>query len=258
MSEETRWTSAVPAIRSGASPASGREPILSTPGVVTWLVLSIGDVFLAQVILPGPLGQRLEGVLAFQPQRFTEGMSSGVNPFELAVPLIGHIFLHGGIAHILFNLVWLLVFGTGVARRMGVDWGSPGERAFRSSLFLTFFLLCGIAGVMTYYVLQPDSPVYLVGASGAISGLMGGAMRFVVPSADRQRDPTALARLTSAPVMAVSAMFIVINLFTALGGGAPGGANIAWEAHIGGYVAGLILFPAFDVAMRRIRQRPYG
>ena len=194
------------------------------------------------------LARQLEVTLAFNPLRFTTGLEAGVSPFELAEPLFGHMFLHGGIDHILFNSLWLLVFGAGVARRLGVDFGGSADRLYRNVLFLTFYLACGLCGVGVYYLLDPNSPVFLVGASGAISGLIGGAIRFITPpDPARGQGPHDLAPLISRPVMVVTLMFVLLNLGTALGVDSIGmEADIAWEAHLGGYFGGLLIFPLFD------------
>ena len=245
MSEHASWGRSGP---SGAARAGGGGPFLTAPGVVTYLLIFTALIFLIQRFGPGDFARQLEVTLAFNPLRFTTGLEAGVSPVDLAIPLFGHMFLHGGIDHILFNSLWLLVFGAGVARRLGVDFGGPTVRFYRNILFLVFYLASGLCGVGVYYLLDPHSPVFLVGASGAISGLMGGAIRFITPpDPARGQGPYDLAPLISRPVIVVSVVFILINLATALGVDSVGmEAEIAWEAHLGGYFGGLLLFPLFD------------
>lgn len=216
--------------------------------------MAIAGIFLLQVILPGSAGRWLDETFAFNPLNFLRGIETGESPVWLAVPLFGHMFLHGGVEHVLFNGIWLLIFGTGVARRLGVDFGDSSQRLYRNMLFLTFYLLCGLLAVTFYYALQPSSPIYLIGASGAISGLMGGSMRFVAISPrDAFGRAGRLAPLTAPPVLVVTLVFVAINLGTAVGVDSmtDNGPEIAWEAHIGGYFAGLLLFPLFDWLARK-------
>lgn len=226
-----------------------REPLISTPPVITALAIITIAIYLMQAFLPSSVVLPLEATLAFQPLRFTTGLETGGDPFALAVPLFGHMFLHGGTTHILFNALWMVVFGTGVARRMAVDYGPTDARLIRSSLFLTFYLLCGLGGVMSYHLLQPESPTLLVGASGAISGLLGAAIRFILPARGGGRFGSSLASVLSPQVLVVSGAFIALNLATALGIDAMNAGDasiIAWEAHIGGYLTGLFVYPLFD------------
>jgi membrane associated rhomboid family serine protease len=148
--------------------------------------------------------------------------------------------------HLLVNLLWMLAFGSAVARRM-------------STLdFLSFTILCGIAGAFTHLLFHYGDMAPVVGASAAISGQMAGALRFFflakrLPGA-RRPD------FTSAPAMSLSRTFsdrrmlaflvfwVALNAYFGLSAvriaGEEGG--IAWEAHIGGFLCGLLIFGAFD------------
>lgn len=258
MNDQYRWDNPISRRTPPVGRFGGREPILSMPGVVTGLVLINALIFILQSVLPWEWILPILNELAFSPARFTAGMNAGADPFGLVVPVFGHMFVHGDISHILFNSIWLIVFGTGVARRMGTDWGDTAGRFFRTSFFLTFYLICGLAGLLAYYLVQPLSPVPVVGASGAISGLMGAAMRFVVLDKNRQRDPALLAGLFSRPIILVTIAFTLMNLGTSLSFGMAGGPRIAWEAHMGGYLAGLILFPLFDIAGKMAKRQSLG
>ncbi|WP_062116740.1 rhomboid family intramembrane serine protease [Aureimonas sp. AU40] len=163
---------------------------------------------------------------------------------------VGHAFLHGDWTHFATNAVWLLAFGTPVARRLG------GLR------FLGFSAVGALAGAGFFYLLNPTLVQPMIGASGVVSALMGGAARFALG---------AMGRLTSgevahAPLMSIGAslsdrtilFFILIffgtNLLLGSGGAAifgEGGA-IAWEAHVGGFLFGFLCFAFFDPR----RQRP--
>jgi membrane associated rhomboid family serine protease len=135
----------------------------------------------------------------------------------------------------LLNCVWLVPFGAIVARRFG------------GLLFFLFFLVCGIAGAATYLAFNWGSSDPVVGASGAISGLMAAGFRilrypFVPESTDGPLEP-----LFSSRIILASAIWVAINVVagvTGLGAG-PGPQVIAWQAHLGGYAAGLLLAGPF-------------
>ena len=151
--------------------------------------------------------------------------------------LITHLFVHASWAHVLMNSVFILAFGTPVARYLRT--GPRGALAF-----VIFFLVCGVlAGAGFAAVAQVSASLGLgpadwavVGASGAASGLMGAAARLIE---GRGR----VGPLTGRTVVGMSAAWIVVNLVFGLTGLAPGseGAPIAWQAHILGYFAGLLL-----------------
>jgi len=135
------------------------------------------------------------------------------------------------------NCFFLLAFGPIVARR----WGA--------SLFLIFFTLCGVSAALVYLAFNWASPVPVVGASGAISGLMPAALRLLpgqAPWAAHSDAP--LAPLFSRPVLVFTVFFAVINVLTGLTGLGIGGESglVAWQAHLGGFLAGLLLSGPFD------------
>jgi len=128
---------------------------------------------------------------------------------------------------------------------------------------LFFFLVCGFAGAITFLFVNPGLLAPMIGASGAIAGMMGGVMRFFFSALDhgglRQLNqaprtvrlaPLAVA-LRDRRLQLVSAVFVIMNLAAMAGlGDLSAGGGIAWEAHVGGYLAGFLLFGLFDVAPR--------
>ncbi len=139
---------------------------------------------------------------------------------------ITYQFLHRDLVHMLINAMFLIAFGTPVMLRLGLG------------RFLAFYLLCGIAGAVIYTLLNQDSTVPMIGASGAISGLLGGVLHFGFGS-----GPAAQHRVRSF-VMIWVGMNLVLALVGPLLFGNGGG--LAWQAHLGGFVAGWLLFVAFD------------
>jgi membrane associated rhomboid family serine protease len=167
--------------------------------------------------------------------------------------LVTYAFLHGAWAHVLLNTIWLLAFGPPVARRFG---------AVR---FLLFMAATAIAAALAHWALAPIEFMPLIGASGADSGLMGAAARFMFqpgaplgPQADRHRE---IETIPAAPLRAMVAdprarVFLTIWLMTNFIFGAFAQSlglsemPVAWVAHLGGFAAGILIFPLFDRAGR--------
>jgi membrane associated rhomboid family serine protease len=160
--------------------------------------------------------------------------------------LVGHIFVHASWPHVLINSLFILAFGVPVARVLG-------ETLWGGVLFLLFFLLCGALAALGFVAMADaqgwllgggDADWSLVGASGAASGLMGGAIRLM---AGRAAGEGALGGLGSRTVVSASFGWIVINVVLGVTGLTPGagGGAVAWQAHIAGYFAGLLLIGLF-------------
>jgi membrane associated rhomboid family serine protease len=158
-----------------------------------------------------------------------------------------HMLLHGDWRHLAFNSAWLLAFGGAIAERTS------------TVRFALFFVLCGLGGAAAFYVANADLMQPMIGASGAISGLMGATMRFLFPALDsggfRQlREAPRTVRLmslretlTDRRMVILSAILVVLNVLTIVGfGGAQNSGGIAWEAHLGGYLIGVITYGFFD------------
>jgi membrane associated rhomboid family serine protease len=223
------------------------------PGVVVALLGLFLAVHVLRSLLPEEQSAYLTALLAFVPARLT-GVADDLPGGAAAAytQFITHLFVHGDLTHLLINSAWLLAFGSPVARRMD---------AVR---FLAFFLLCGIAGALFYTAVTASALSMMVGASGAISGLMGGAFRFLF-QALRDGDPGALAGENGAPpamslivaatdrrVLLAVAGWTVLNIVFAWGAsGLVEGASIAWEAHLGGFFMGFLTFGLFDRAEQR-------
>jgi membrane associated rhomboid family serine protease len=220
----------------------GRQPFLRAPAVV----LALAAVLLAieavsQFVFPDDRAQ-LFVQFGFVPARYSHAflathLMNGGSLFDRALPFVSYIFLHADWTHVAINTIWLLPFGTVVARRYGVV------------LFLLFFLLCGIAGAAFHLTLNWGSTSPVIGASAAVSGLMGAAFRMMPEGPYAPLHP-----LFSRIVIIWSVVWIALNAvvgITGFGTG-PGIHTVAWEAHIGGYFAGLLLAGPLD-ALRALR-----
>lgn len=227
---------------------SPRQPIFNVPGIVLALLAIFCAVhILLWAVLPASEGEWLMVALAFIPARM--GAMAGDLPgghVATYTSFVTHQFVHGNLPHLAINSAWLLAFGSPIARRTDV------------LRFLAFFLICGIAGALLYLAVNGAEQVVVVGASGAISGLMGAALRFVFRGASL-RGPESVEAMRRVPLMslaealqdrrmlAVIAGWTVLNVLLAYGAGAfAEAAGVAWEAHLGGFYAGLLLYGFFD------------
>lgn len=217
------------------------QPIFNSPPVVTWMIAIMAGIWLLQLILPSALIDPVTFFFSFIPARLSYDFPSGV-----PVLLLGSLtyqFLHADFTHMALNSVWMLIFGTIVARRIEL----------RS--FIAFFIVCGVVGAAVHLLIAPGSHIPVVGASGAISGLMGAAGRFALfppqgglhLSMDASHAP--VVPLSDRRLQAFAGVWIAINLVFGLGSGLGSGSSgqlIAWDIHIAGLIAGLVLFPRFD------------
>ncbi|HEY4031395.1 MAG TPA: rhomboid family intramembrane serine protease [Caulobacteraceae bacterium] len=166
-----------------------------------------------------------------------QALAYALVPADLArghwTPLFTAIFIHGGWAHAGMNAVGAVAFGAPSARYLGLRWkGALG--------FFLLFLTCGVLASLGYGLLHLRDAVAMAGASGAVSGLLGAATRL----ADQRSK---LSPLITRSVVASSAAWIVVNAVMGSLHYAPGigDVQIAWEAHIFGYFAGLLLIGPF-------------
>jgi membrane associated rhomboid family serine protease len=166
---------------------------------------------------------------ALVPRRFFAPAGSPDAYPDMAAKLLTLVstgFLHGGWLHVLVNTGMLLAFGTQVARLLG-----SGPRGV--SLWLLLFLASVIAGSAAYLAIRGVDGGAAVGASGGISGLVGAA--FLVGFDGQGRS------LVSRSFLMMTAAFALGNGLLALAGPSIAGAGLAWQAHLGGYVAGALI-----------------
>jgi membrane associated rhomboid family serine protease len=205
-----------------------REPFLRAPWPAALLAASFLVLYGLQSLLGG------DGLIArfgFSPAELARGRAGG---------LVTALFLHGGWAHAFLNGLGGLAFGAPIARLFGRGAGA-------AAAFLVFFLLCGALSSLGFAALHWGQPFMLVGASGGVSGFMGAVSRLMGPG-------PGLAGFTSRPVLSMAGAWIFVNLVVALVGlgAVAGDAPIAWEAHLIGYAAGLLLIGPALRLLRRI------
>ena len=218
-----------------------REPILRSPRVVTsFIVLFVAVHVASQFLTQGQYDYLIDN-FSLIPEHVAasrwNGLAFGVESLAAVLPFVSYAFLHGDFVHLIFNSLWFLVFATAVARRIG------------TRRFLLLLLVTTLGAAFTHIACHWGAPEPVVGASGAVSGLMGAAFRFIfIDPRMTPVWPPARLRLTSRPVLLASAVWIALNIVFGVSGFTPDGFGraIAWEAHIGGFLTGLLLFPLFD------------
>ena len=235
-----------------------REPIFNVPPVVIATVVALILVHAVRVLLLSE-AQDDQFVLAFGfiPARYDGSLAVGGFPGGLGADIwtfFTYAFIHASLLHIGLNLAWLLPFGTALARRFG---------AWR---YVVFMALASAAAALAYLLSRPPEPMApMIGASGAISGAMAAAMRFVFQrggplgvwgEGDAYRVParSLMATLTDVRFLMFLAVWLGLNALFGLGTisiGGEDGQEVAWQAHIGGFFAGLILFNVFDPVAAR-------
>ena len=205
--------------RQGPGRGAG-ERAVNLPPAVLWLI----GINVAVQVLRSLLGESADDAIILQfglvPASYTAGSQDLLS--QVAAP-ITYQFLHGGWLHLVINMVTLAAFGAPVERMLGVR------------RFLLFYLSAGIVAGFVQVLLFPDSTDPVVGASGAVSGVFGAVLML-------------MRYVGSMPaLLPVAGIWIALNVFFGIFGGTPGagGEQVAWAAHIGGFLYGLATFRLF-------------
>jgi membrane associated rhomboid family serine protease len=221
---------------------SGTPPIVT----VAFIVLCV-LVFLWQLSFGAEGGQRIVYALGVVPAVL---LGQGQLPPDLSLvspwmTIFTSMFMHGGWMHLIGNMLYLWIFGDNVEDAMG------------HGRFVAFYLLCGAAAVFAQALPEPSSTVPMVGASGAISGVLGAylllyphARVLVVIPFGFYLHPMRI------PAGLVLVLWFGLQLLSNLMA-QPGQGGVAFRAHIGGFIAGMILIPIFKQRRARLRL-PWG
>lgn len=213
-------------------PIKDRNPTYRFPVVNIAIILANIAVFLYEV----SLGPRLESFLCsfgVVPHTITTSLNSSHIGLMTLMPMFSSMFLHGGWLHLGGNMLYLWIFGDNVEDKLG------------HGRYFLFYILCGIAASAAHVVIDPRSEMPTVGASGAISGVLG-AYLLMFPKA---RVVTLIpifvfVQVAELPAIVVLGFWFVLQFFNglvSLGYQTAGMGGVAWWAHVGGFVAGLIL-----------------
>lgn len=207
-------------------PIRDRNPTRSFPIITISLILLNTGIYIYEISLPREALEELIlkfGAIPVEIVNITD--INPQTPFHLFITLITSTFLHGGLLHITGNMLYLWIFGNNV------------EDALGKIKFITFYLLCGISAGLTHIFMNPSSEVPVIGASGAISGVLG-AYAVLYPFA---RVDTLLIFFFFWRIVPVPAFFFILIWFLMqLAGASRMSGNIAWFAHIGGFLSGII------------------
>jgi membrane associated rhomboid family serine protease len=245
-----------PARPAEGPPDAPREPILMLPSALTAYVLLIAIIHL-RVLLPVDWEEWTVDVFGFIPKRYDTTLLDVTFPGGAGARVwtfVTYSLLHANLSHIGFNVLWLLPFGSALARRFG------------PLRFYLFMAVTAAAGALAHLVTHEHALAPMIGASASVSGTMAAAMRFAFVKGSflsfSRGDADAAAKvpalslwraLRNGRVLAFLAIWFGVNIIFGIGSLAVGmeeGQSVAWQAHIGGFFAGLILFALFDPVPR--------
>jgi len=211
-------------------------PTKKFPLTTVILIALNSMIFLYQV----SLGERFNefiysmGLLPFEITHHIDILPTGPSPIYLTI--FSSMFMHGSVVHLLGNMLFLWIFGNNVEDYLG------------RKKFLFFYLICGISAAFTQILFNSDSTVPMVGASGAIAGVLGAYM-VLYP---RAKITTVIIiiffiRLIKLPAIVVLGFWIIYQFLYGISSLAAttGEGGVAWFAHIGGFICGMVLIKLF-------------
>ena len=222
------------------TPEHKNPPAFNVPGTIVILGGLLIGVHVVIELLSDELYSRAIVLFSFIPVTYSLSAAELYEPLSRFWSPLTYAFLHGDWTHLLVNCVWLLAFGSAVARR------------FDSARFVVFMVAGALAGAAFHYVFHPNGGVPVIGASGAISACMGAAIRFAITpggvSPDISNAPalSLMSSLKNRSIMTFVVIWFAINWLFGTGFLTLGDAGIAWEAHMGGFLLGWLGFSIFD------------
>ena len=225
-------------------PLKDDNPTLTFPIVTVGLILANGWVFYHQITLDVVESQRFVFQWGAIPYQIITGEALyGLSGVSVYLTPVTSMFLHGGFLHLFGNMLYLWIFGNNIEDTLG---------HFR---FLIFYLVCGLAAALAQVISSPSSTVPMIGASGAVAGILG-AYLLLFPGA---RVLTLLfiiifIKFVRLPALIVLGFWFFLQLMGVRGGAI---SNVAFFAHIGGFVVGLALVRIFQPKGSRRRRRRY-
>ncbi len=212
-----------------------------SPPVVTVVLISINGLIFFYLSFLGEGFQLALVKWGTIPFEVTHGVE--LTPelsFFAPLSLFSSMFLHGGFFHLAGNMLYLWIFGDNVEDQLG------------HVKFFIFYILCGLAASLLHIITAPNSKVPMVGASGAIAGVLGAYMiRF-----PRARILTLIffgffIRIVAVPALFVLGFWFILQLLYAFPSIGSTSGGVAWFAHVGGFLAGIVLFKLFSAFSKR-------
>jgi membrane associated rhomboid family serine protease len=208
-------------------------PHHTAPVVNRALVAANVVVFVAQLFM-GAATERVIQTFGFMPARFVNPEAFGYAWWEVAITLVSSLFLHGGFVHLIGNLIYLWVFGGAIEDSLG-HWR-----------FLLVYLACGAVGSLTHTVLFPASTIPSIGASGSIAGLLGAFLVLHPKARILTLFPLVVYwAMAELPALVFLPVWFGMQFFSGFlslqaARGTQEVAGVAWWAHVGGFVFGMM------------------
>jgi membrane associated rhomboid family serine protease len=238
-------------------PQAPREPLLTLPGALTAYIALLAVIHLVRMALPRDVDNQIVAIFGFIPMRYDATPLDADFPGGAGAKLwtfVTYSLLHANLSHIGFNVLWLLPFGSALARRFG---------ALR---FFLFMAVTAAAGALAHLISNEHADAAMIGASASVSGTMAAAIRFAFVQGSflsfSRGDADAAAKvpalslmqaLRNGRVLSFLGIWFGVNIVFgvySIAIGMEGGTVVAWQAHIGGFLAGLMLFSLFDPVPR--------
>ncbi len=207
--------------------------------VVNVAIIGLNIIVFLWQLAQGPHLQETLYSYGIVPLRYHDpGLSAHFTPFEQYLPFLSSMFLHGGFLHILMNMWFLYIFGDNIEDRLG------------HIRYLVFYLFCGVAAGLVHLFTNWNSNIPTIGASGAISGVMGAYLLLYPRSKILTLIPIFFFfQFVEIPAFIFLGFWLLIQLFSA--GFTPRNiGGVAFWAHIGGFLAGLVFIKIFDAIPR--------
>jgi membrane associated rhomboid family serine protease len=229
-------------------PISDDNPTNTVPFLTVGLVVACVLVFIYEITLGPQAGERFVYQFGAIPAAIfgIEPLPVGAINLPPYVTLFTSMFLHGGLMHLIGNMLYLWIFGNNIEDSMG------------HARFILFYLTCGVIAAMSHAVFDPASVVPMIGASGAISGVLGAYLLLYPRAHVTVLIPLGffLSRMEIPAGFVLGFWFIFQILSGAASVGSAGG-GVAWFAHIGGFVAGMALIGFFKHRSVRFFNPPH-
>lgn len=220
-------------------PLSDDNPTHSKPYVTIALIVLCCLLFIWQLSL-GSDGRKAIFALGVIPTSLLQDtpLPTNLRWVSPELTLLTSMFLHGGFMHLLGNMLYLWIFGDNIEDILG------------KPVFLVFYFICGIVAALSQALPEPNSQIPMIGASGAISGVLGAYVVFFPKKKIKVAIPLGFfLQILRLPAYVVLIFWFILQLINGANAGSGGG--IAFGAHIGGFVAGLVLAPILAVVTRK-------
>lgn len=228
-------------------PLRDDNPTEITPVVTVALIFSCSMVFLYEISLSMPSSEAFVYMFGAIPAVV---LGHAQLPPELVIlpaygTLFSSMFLHGGWMHLIGNMLYLWIFGNNIEDVMG------------HAKFVLFYLICGVLAAFSHALIDPESTIPMVGASGAISGILGGYLLLYPHARVLVLVPYGFIGTFNVPAAMVLGLWFLMQVLS--GGMSLGnqGGGVAFFAHIGGFLAGMILIGFFKHSHVRFFNPPH-